>query len=303
MAMVGTKTHPSTFRIFISYRRADTSGHAGRLYEALEKRYGADQVFMDIDTIRPGADFTEVLDVALDQSHVLLALIGRVWIDHTGPHGQRRLDSQDDFVRRELERALAREITIIPVLTQGTLMPAQDQLPDSLQPLAARQAFELSDHRWLSDIRLLVQELDRLRQVAGVKRPWWRRRTSRPFNLAAGFGLIMLLGIAIVISILLRLATPPAQPQTQSTAAMASLSVDRETAMVGDAFTVKGINFPRYADVDLYYEYDRDSTQHRGRRLSTLDAITPTSTAPSKRPRFQFRSQTATSSQPPFMPY
>ena len=116
MAMVGMKTHPSTFRIFISYRRADTSGHAGRLYEALEKRYGADQVFMDIDTIRPGADFTEVLDVALDQTHVLLALIGRVWIDHTGPHGQRRLDSQDDFVRRELERALAREITIIPVL-------------------------------------------------------------------------------------------------------------------------------------------------------------------------------------------
>jgi TIR domain len=153
---------PAGLRIFISYRREDTSSYAGRLYDSIVARVGADQVFMDIDTIRPGSDFTEVLDAALHECDVLLALIGRTWLTRTDQNAHRRLDNPHDFVRRELEAALRRRIIIIPVLVQDTDMPLREQLPDSLSGIATRQAFELSDRRWRSDSQALLDELERL---------------------------------------------------------------------------------------------------------------------------------------------
>src|SRR5262245_58636967 len=100
---------------------------------------------MDIDTIRPGSDFVEVLDAALARCDVLLALIGRTWLTGTGPNPGRRLDDPRDFVRRELEAAVRRRIVVIPLLVQDAAMPRVDHLPEVLSPIARRQAFELSD--------------------------------------------------------------------------------------------------------------------------------------------------------------
>jgi WD40 repeat protein len=151
-------------RIFISYRRDDTPGYAGRVYDSLVAHLGEGRVFMDIDTIRPGSDFTEVLDAALDESDVLLALIGPTWLIRTDQQARRRLDNPDDFVRRELEAALRREIIVIPLLVQNTDMPRREELPNSLTGFATRQAFEISDRRWRRDIYALFEELDRLAQ-------------------------------------------------------------------------------------------------------------------------------------------
>lgn len=149
-------------RVFISYRRQDVPGYAGRLYDHLALRFGDDRVFMDVDAIRPGSDFTQVIDGALAKCDVFLAVIGDGWLTSTDSTGRRRLDAPGDFVRLELEAAFRRDIPIIPLLFESATMPPATDLPESLAPLARRQALEMSDTRWRADVDELVTELDRL---------------------------------------------------------------------------------------------------------------------------------------------
>src|SRR5687768_11964174 len=92
----------SSGRVFISYRRQESSDIAGRLYDHLAAHFGEDQVFMDVDAIPPGVDFAEVIGEAVTTCEVLLAVIGPRWLDATDQHGRRRLDDPDDIVRLEL---------------------------------------------------------------------------------------------------------------------------------------------------------------------------------------------------------
>jgi hypothetical protein len=131
-------------KIFISYRRDDSAGMAGRLYDRLEARFGRDNIFMDIDAIPLGVDFRDYLQHAVGQCDVLLAVIGRNWFGRN-PEGARRLDDPKDFVRIEIEAALARGIPVIPVLIDKVPMPAESELPSSVATLAYRNAI-LVDH-------------------------------------------------------------------------------------------------------------------------------------------------------------
>jgi len=151
----------AALRVFLNYRREETSGHAGRLFDDLTDRLGGSEVFMDIDRIAPGLDFVLAIDDALDGCDVVLALIGRRWADITNADGVRRLDDPDDFVRLELEKALGRtDVRVIPVLVHGASMPSSGSLPEGLRSLARRQAFELSDTRWHYDLDMLVQAIE-----------------------------------------------------------------------------------------------------------------------------------------------
>ena len=145
--------------IFISYRREDSQHAAGRLVDRLERSFGRDQVFMDVDAIEPGLDFVDVLDQKLANCDVLLALIGRGWLEARDQSGRRRLDDPSDFVRLEIEAALRRNIRVIPVLLDGGSFPKEESLPDSLKPLARRQAVRLTHERFASDTEGLVQSL------------------------------------------------------------------------------------------------------------------------------------------------
>ena len=147
-------------RVFINYRREDASGHAGRLYDALADRLGRDNVFMDVDAIRPGENFAQVLDESVESCDVLIALIGRRWAGSVDREGRRRLERPEDYVRLELQTALGSPRTrVIPALVQGAEMPASDELPQPMRDLAMRQAIELSDARWRSDVDRLIREL------------------------------------------------------------------------------------------------------------------------------------------------
>ena len=161
------------FRVFICYRRDDVAGYAGRLYDNLVRRFGRDRVFMDVDAIRPGSDFPEVIEQALSQTDVFLALIGEGWLTSVDALGGRRLDNPGDFVRLEIEAALALDIPIIPLLFQSAEMPPPEELPKSLAALARRQALELSDRRWDDDVDDLIAELGRfgLGKQAGPGQP------------------------------------------------------------------------------------------------------------------------------------
>ena len=153
--------------IFISYRREETAGHAGRVYDRLREHFGRDRVFMDVSAIEPGVDFIEAIDHAVSSCAVLLVIIGRNWLDCSDATGQRRLDGTTDFIRLEVGTALRRNIRVIPVLVQAAGMPGEADLPDDLKLLARRNAIEINDTHWDTDLSQLVDTLDRVLGGAG----------------------------------------------------------------------------------------------------------------------------------------
>jgi hypothetical protein len=169
-------------RIFLSYRREDASGHAGRLYDALAARFGESNVFIDIDTIDPGADFGEAITRAVGSCDALIALIGRRWLDATDAEGRRRLDDTGDFVRLELEAALERDVAVIPAFVQEAEPPPAERLPPSLAPLSRRQGAALRDVGWHDDVKRLIARLEGER-VPAPARP--RRRALLLAGVAA----------------------------------------------------------------------------------------------------------------------
>jgi hypothetical protein len=164
-----TETAPGRGKVFISYRRRETAGHAGRLYDRLAEHFGDERVFMDV-RMEPGVDFVEQIDDAVTHCDALLSLIGAQWLDMRDAQGRRRLDDPHDFARLEVESALARDVKVIPVLLQDAKMPEPEDLPESLAPLARRHAIELSDERWDYDVGRLIEVLDRT-IGNGVPRP------------------------------------------------------------------------------------------------------------------------------------
>jgi hypothetical protein len=149
-------------RVFICYRREDSAGHAGRLYDALATKLGKDQVFMDVAGIDPGADFVERIEESVSASHAMLVVIGRNWLESGPPRRKRRLADPNDYVRLEISTALRKNIRLIPILVQGAAIPVASSLPEEIRRLARRQGFELRDDRWTSDIAGLVAALERL---------------------------------------------------------------------------------------------------------------------------------------------
>ena len=147
--------------IFVCYRRQDSAGFAGRLYDRLEAEFGDDRVFMDVEAIEPGAVFAEVIARQVARCRVLLVMIGPGWLAPDGT-GTRRLERPDDYVRLEVESALRHDVWVIPVLIEDTRMPADDDLPTSLKPLAGRHAWSLSSTRFHFDCSRLIETIQRV---------------------------------------------------------------------------------------------------------------------------------------------
>src|ERR1700722_12261445 len=146
--------------IFINYRRDDAPGVAGRLFDYLAGRFSKNDLFMDVDAMKPGVDFAKQLDNQVSHCRVLLAVIGPHWLDAKDKTGARRLDSEKDYVRVELASALKRDIAVIPVLVDGATMPAEESLSDDLKPLAFRHALELRHSRFSADADAIVHALE-----------------------------------------------------------------------------------------------------------------------------------------------
>lgn len=145
--------------IFISYRREDSAPHAGRLNDRLCAAFGASRVFMDIDDISPGQNFTAALRENVKAAEVVLVIIGPKWLSAAGEDGRRRLDDENDFVRFEVAEALRQGKRVIPILVNGTPMPKAADLPGDLQPLLVCQALHLADARFNRDSTDLIQAL------------------------------------------------------------------------------------------------------------------------------------------------
>jgi hypothetical protein len=138
--------------IFLSYRRDDAGGHAGRLSDRLAARFGAERVFMDVQDIQPGQNFEHAIEQTLARCDHMLAVVGPRWLQILDA----RQASGEDFVRHELAVALARGTTVIPVLVGGAKMPAHDQLPADLAAFGRCQAVDVRDDRFDEDAARLV---------------------------------------------------------------------------------------------------------------------------------------------------
>jgi TIR domain len=145
--------------IFISYRRDQDAGFAGRLFDRLERTFRRKSLFMDVDSIAPGQDFVSILEARVAGCEVLLALIGRGWLTATDEAGRRRLDNAEDFVRIEIATALTQAKRVIPVLIDDVPMPRPEDLPEVLKPLVRRQATRLSHDRFKADSDRLIRAL------------------------------------------------------------------------------------------------------------------------------------------------
>ena len=157
--------------IFISYRRSESTGHAGRLAADLSAHYGQSNVFRDIDSLEPGLNFVEALNRAVDRCDVLIAVIGRGWHTETDESGQVRLQNPNDFHRMEIATGLKRNIRVIPVLVAGASMPRPEELPEDVAPLSTHNAFELHDTSWNGDVERLTSALDRVFGFERDKQP------------------------------------------------------------------------------------------------------------------------------------
>jgi hypothetical protein len=192
----------------LNYRRDDASGHAGRLYDLLAARYGADRVFMDIDAIPLGSEFGETINRAVASCDVLIALIGRDWLEARDEGGHRRLDDPDDFVRREIESALAQGVVVVPASVQGAEIPRAHELPPSLAPLTRRQGFQLSDLGWQDDVDRLIRRLEAVRRerisdAEGADHPAPPRRERPSGRVLGAIGLGFLALLVALVGVLL----------------------------------------------------------------------------------------------------
>lgn len=148
--------------IFLSYRREDASGWAGRLYEHLVRDWGPEHVFMDIDTIAPGEDFRKAIARTMDACDVVMVVIGPNWVNVRDQAGRRRLEQEGDTHRAEVVAALAADVRVIPVLVGGAAMPEPSELPGPIQELAYRNAAIVEDRRFASDVDALQHTLREL---------------------------------------------------------------------------------------------------------------------------------------------
>ncbi len=138
--------------LFISYRRDDAGGHAGRLSDRLIARFGAQRIFMDVQDIQPGQNFQQAIEQTISSCDHVLAVIGPRWLEIL----KARESQREDFVRHEVSAALKRGATVIPVLVGGATMPSADQLPPELADFSRCQAVEIRDNRFDEDAGRLV---------------------------------------------------------------------------------------------------------------------------------------------------
>lgn len=164
-----------TGKLFISYRRGDARGIAGRLGDTLGTYFGDERVFRDIESIEGGADFGNVIEESLQTADAVIVLIGPDWLSIKGENGQRRLDDPEDWVAQEIAVAMELKKPVFPVLVENASMPRAEELPDKLKPLTRYNAISLSDDRWKTDVLRLGKIISFDIPSASERKLFWIR--------------------------------------------------------------------------------------------------------------------------------
>ncbi len=146
-------------KIFISYRRKESSGYSRLVYDRLRAAQPDWDIFMDVEGIPVGENWRNVLGARIDSSDIMIVLIGREWLTMTEPNGVRRLDNPDDVTRWEIASALQKEKNLIPVLLEDVPPLAKEELPALLSPLAGMQAVNIRHETFNADLENLIARI------------------------------------------------------------------------------------------------------------------------------------------------
>ena len=240
--------------VFISYRRADSEGQARALSLELVKILGRESLFMDVDSIALGRDFRQILQERLQGCDVMLVLIGPRWLDATDTKGSRLLDNPRDFVRQEIAAALKRNILVIPVLLQGTPIPAPESLPEDIKDLSYRNGFELGHSTWESDVKEMVKRLglDQKTTTQGASSPETEAPPRPPGppvamkrgGVVAAAAAVAVAGSAGLLFYLYSKADQSQQPQTPIADAATTQILPGTTTPVGRGRSVTSTPLP-----------------------------------------------------------
>jgi len=156
--------------VFICYRREDSAGHAGRLFDRIVARIGRHRVFRDVDNIQPGENFIQAVGERVAASTVLLVLIGPRWLRASDSSGRPRLGDPHDLVSLEIVTGLEQKVKTIPVLLEGAAMPGLHDLPAALAPLSHLNAIEIRDSHFDLDASLLIDRIESAGRSGSISR-------------------------------------------------------------------------------------------------------------------------------------
>lgn len=175
-------------RIFVNYRRDDDKNFAARVHKHLCDEFGTDNVFLDVDQLKPGERFDEVLTTALASTKVLLVLIGPRWMELLRA---KMNQGSIDYARQEIAQALAQRIKVIPVLTDNATLPDVTELPEDIRELVAHQKHTILFDQFSQSMNALLDAIQprtmRRKPLASV--PW------RGMAITA----LCLLGVAVTV--------------------------------------------------------------------------------------------------------
>lgn len=260
-------------KIFISYRKSDVGLAAGRVHEVFATTLGTERVWQDAYGIGFGEDFVQTIDNMLRSCSAMVVLIGPAWAPH-------KLHQPDDWPRLELEKALARNIRVFPLLLMGARMPEVDELPRELARLSRRQSWTIRDDpHFRSDLKEAAQEIQR-----SFRRDRWLSPTLG--RVALVFGVTISMGASVMFTPFCRHSAagrPDAQIQdaNEDTSKVNSSSSQRsqpqETADVGERSAptfelgvtgrwrgVAGLSRFREEDTGLHASIEIEITRSKG---------------------------------------
>jgi hypothetical protein len=176
-------------KVFINYRRDDSRGDSGRLYDRLSARFPG-SVFRDVASLEPGVEWHDAITRVIGQADACIVVIGKNWVTISDDSGRRRLDDPRDTVRQELAAALARKMRVFPVLVGGAKMPEEEELPADLQAVCRRNALEITEQDWDEGFNKLVKALETALGVRSTPTPDGRQPTSRKPLMMIGIGAV-----------------------------------------------------------------------------------------------------------------
>ena len=306
-------------RIFVSYRREDSSWATTSIITRLRDTFGKNEVFHDRDGIDPGRDFGEVLIEQVSKCTILLAVIGEKW---TGEFDRRGPNSEHDFVRLEIENALSNmDVHVIPVVLWPSEMPEEDQVPPSISGLCRIQAATVAERgfeRAIDDLLVAIDSHLRKQGIELTDQPLKRpenvsKRRADPVKVASIVVTTMVLAIVLVVSALTwgRARTKPQVTGIQSVStdgldAQRVAERYRKNPVLPDKETtaeekeVKSLNDPQYSNFEFRHDEMVWSFQSFMPEAVTPDSqyqsaavmertIRVVKTGPSKELRFQAR--------------
>ena len=178
-------------QIFISYRRDDAAATAGRIKDRLHKFFPNLNIFMDVDTIAGGEDFSERIFSSIRESDIFICIIGDKWA--INDDNENRLLNADDYVKQEIATALESECTVYPILLNDCKMPTIDILPKEIHKLCSLNALELRNSRFNDDFNHIIENVFKVKREHLERKPLSKLIRAISFGLPTGYFALFLI--------------------------------------------------------------------------------------------------------------